>query len=144
MDQNELLPNVDEDSRSAVNRIRSMSDAPFAKEVGIRTILVSREKTVAEMPVRPGILNGLGVVHGAATYALIDHAFGVASNVSRDSVGQCVNVHYYRTVKEGLLKAEAVLINESRSVSNYDVKVYNKNELVASAICTGFKVEVRK
>ncbi len=144
MEQNELLSIIDEDSRFAVNRIRSMSDAPFAKEVGIKTVLVSKEKTVAEMPVRPGILNGLGVVHGAATYALIDHAFGVASNVERDSVGQCVNVHYYRTVKDGVLRAEAVLINESRSISNYDVKVYNNNNLVASAVCTGFKIEVRK
>ncbi len=144
MDQNELLSIVDEDGWSAVDRIRSMSDAPFAKEVGITTVLVSKERTVAEMLVRPGILNSLGVVHGAATYALIDHTFGVASNIGRDSVGQCVNVHYYRTVKDGLLRAEAVLINESRSISNYDVKVYNKDELVASAVCTGFKIKVRE
>lgn len=144
MDRNKLLSIVDEDSRSDVDRIGSISDAPFAKEVGIKTVLVSRERTVAEMLVRPGILNSLGVVHGAATYALIDHAFGVASNVSRDSVGQCVNVHYYRTVKDGLLRAEAVLINESNSISNYDVKVYSGDDLIASAVCTGFKIKVRK
>lgn len=144
MDQNKLLSIIDEDCRSAADRIKSMSDAPFAKEVGIKTVSVSKDRTVAELLVRPGILNGLGVVHGAATYALIDHTFGIASNISRDSVGQCVNVHYYRTVKEGVLRAEAVLINESNSISNYDVKVYNKDELVASAVCTGFKIKVRK
>ncbi len=144
MDQNKLLSIIDEDCRCSVDRIRSMSDAPFAKEVGIKTVLVSKNRTVAEMLVRPGILNGLGVVHGAATYALIDHAFGVASNINRDSVGQCVNVHYYRTVKEGVLRAEAILINESNSISNYDVKVYNEDNLVASAVCTGFKIKVRK
>ena len=144
MDQNKLLSIIDEDCRCSVDRIRSMSDAPFAKEVGIKTVLVSKNRTVAEMLVRPGILNGLGVVHGAATYALIDHAFGVASNINRDSVGQCVNVHYYRTVKEGVLRAEAILINESNSISNYDVKVYNADNLVASAVCTGFKIKVRK
>jgi acyl-CoA thioesterase len=140
MDRSELLSITEESCRYDIDRIESMSKAPFAEELGITLVHVSKEKTIAQMPICGKILNSLGIVHGAATFGLIDHAFCVACNIGCDAVGQSCNVHYYRPATEGPLTAEAVLINDSRSMSDYDVKVFGGGKLIASAVCTGFKL----
>jgi acyl-CoA thioesterase len=140
MDRSELLSITEESCRYDIDRIESMSKAPFAAELGITLVYVSKERTVARMPVCGRLLNSLGIVHGAATFGLIDHAFGVACNIGCDAVGQCCSVHYYRPATEGPLTAEAVLMNESRSIVDYDVKVFGGGKLIASAVCTGFKL----
>lgn len=140
MDRTELLSITEESCRYDIDRIESMSKAPFAVGMGITLTYVSKERTVAEMTVRDGLLNSLGIVHGAATFGLIDHTFGVACNIGCDVVGQCCNVHYHRPAKDGVLTAEAVLMNESRKIVDYGVKVYGEGKLIASATCTGFKL----
>lgn len=140
MDREKLLSITEESCRYDIDRIESMSKAPFAMELGITLIYVSKKKAVAQMQVDGRKLNSLGFLHGAATFGLIDHTFAVACSIGCDSICQCGSVHYYRPVREGVLTAEAVLVNESRSIADYEVKVYGDGKLIASAVCTGFKL----
>jgi acyl-CoA thioesterase len=55
------------------------SDA-FTRLLGMEVVEVAPRRAVVRMTVRPDMVNGFGVCHGGATFALADSALAFASN----------------------------------------------------------------
>lgn len=74
----------------------------FARRLNIRLEHAQPGTCRVSMPVEAGILNGFGMTHGAATFALADFAFAVASNSrGRQAVGLTTTLHYTAPSAEG-------------------------------------------
>ncbi len=124
-------------------RVMTMYRAPFARMLGIELVSVGKEGATCTMELLPEHLNSMGRGHGAAVYALVDHAFAFASNAYADGTGQSTEVKFYRPAL-GKLTAVASPVNKSRSLEVYDVRVTSEEgKLVASAVCTAFMLRKR-
>ena len=124
-------------------RVMTMYRAPFARMLGIELVSVGKEGAICTMELLPEHLNSMGRGHGAAVYALMDHAFAFASNAYADGTGQSTEVKFYRPAL-GKLTAVASPVNKSRSLEVYDVRVTSEEgKLVASAVCTAFMLRKR-
>ena len=124
-------------------RVTTMYRAPFARMLGIELVSVGKEGATCTMELLPEHLNSMGRGHGAAVYALVDHAFAFASNAYADGTGQSTEVKFYRPAL-GKLTAVASPVNKSRSLEVYDVRVTSEEgKLIASAVCTAFMLRKR-
>ena len=124
-------------------RVLTMYRAPFARMLGIELVSVGKEGATCTMELLPEHLNSMGRGHGAAVYALMDHAFAFASNAYVDGTGQSTEVKFYRPA-QGRLTAVATPVNKSRSLEVYDVRVTSEEgKLIASAVCTAFMLRKR-
>jgi acyl-CoA thioesterase len=86
-----------------------------------------------EMTVRPEMVNGFGIAHGAITYALADSAFAFASNArGRHAVSIETSINHIKAVQVGdRLKAIAEESSLSHKLGIYHVQVFRGEELVA-------------
>lgn len=120
-------------------RVLDMCNAPYAVANGIELVSLTPECTKTKKVIRPEDMNSMGRVHGASLFGLIDHTFAIAANVKCDGTGQCCNIIYHRPCMDPEVTAEATLINESKSLVIFDVKLFSGGKLRVSATCTGFK-----
>lgn len=81
------------------------------------------------LTVRPDMLNGHGIGHGAVTFALADTCFACASNSRAGvSVGQHCSITYVRAARPGdVLTAEADERGRFGRTGIYDVTVTNQD-----------------
>ncbi len=134
----ELRSKMSEDVVEYADRVMSMYEAPFARAMGIEIESIEKDRVVCSMQLTPMMMNSMARGHGAAIYALMDHTFAIATNMTADGTGQSTEVKFYRPAS-GKLTAEAVPINRSRSLEVYAVKVFSEEgKLIASATCTSF------
>jgi uncharacterized protein (TIGR00369 family) len=85
-------------------------------------------------------MNGNGVAHGASVFAIIDETFAYASNLFEPTVGSSITVIYHRPAPGGTLESVSKRMNDSRSLSVFEVQVFCSGKLIATAMCTGFKI----
>ncbi|MDO5852475.1 MAG: PaaI family thioesterase [Thermoplasmata archaeon] len=138
MDRDAILARMSDDAKPYIDAIVDMYEAPFARYIGIEIESLEKDRAVCSLELRPELMNSMGRGHGGAVYALIDHTFAIACNMSHPSTGQSNNVVFYRPAS-GKLTAVCVPINRSRSLEMYDVRVLNgEGKLVASSTCTAF------
>ena len=141
MDREELIERMSADSKGRIDRLAEMYEAPFARMMGIEVVSVSPDEVVCSMDLRPEMLNSMGRGHGAAVYALIDHTFAIAANLTRDCTGQSSSISYVRPAS-GPLTAVCRPINRSRSLEVFEVRAHDdRGKLVASATCTAFAID---
>jgi acyl-CoA thioesterase len=96
----------------------------FAHHCGIELVEAGAGSSVTRMSIRPEHLNGVGLVHGGAIFALADAAFAAASNSEgRVAVAININISYLRGAKEGLLTARATEVNPDKRIGSYRVDV---------------------
>ena len=105
------------ETRHILNRI------PFNKMLGIKVSRVHRDGITLECPLRPDLLNSVGVLHGGVSAALADAAVGVA--IHRHFGGR-------RPIATVDLK-----INYFRPVATGSVFVRSRLLRVGSTLCTG-------
>ncbi len=142
MDMDEIRSRIT-DPEIDPERVMTMYRAPFARMLGIELVSVGKEGATCTMELLPEHLNSMGRGHGAAVYALVDHAFAFASNAYADGTGQSTEVKFYRPA-QGKLTAVASPVNKSRSLEVYDVRVTSEEgKLIASAVCTAFMLRKR-
>jgi uncharacterized protein (TIGR00369 family) len=81
----------------------------------------------------PQHLNSLGRVHGASIYALTDLAAAVAANTQRHKTLLVeAKVNFLAAAEPGMrLLAEAEPVSSGRRLSLWQVRVYQKDRLVA-------------
>ena len=139
MDMETLRGLVDPSMHGWLDNILEMCNAPYAIKNGIELISAGKDRVVMRKKVTPQDLNSNGVVHGAASYGLIDHAFAVICNMDVRTVGLSCNVVYYRPCFGETMEAEAKLMNESKSLMTVEVMLYSEDKMIASATCIGFK-----
>lgn len=115
----------------------------FAQWMGVELTDVREKYCLIRMPVKKEMINGLGTVHGGATFAFADAALAFSSNNTGDaSVALNCVISFTKAAYEGdILTAESVLISETRKTGIYDISIRNqRGELVASFRGTIYKL----
>ena len=81
----------------------------FSQWLGIRRIAEGEGHCTLEMEVRPEMVNGFGIAHGAMTYALADSALAFASNArGRKAVSIETSINHLKPVMAGDIITAAV------------------------------------
>lgn len=96
----------------------------FAHHCGVELLEAGDGGAKAQLRIRPEHYNGVGIVHGAAVFALADAAFAAASN-SHDHVAVAININisYLKAVKDGVLTADAREVNRDGRIGSYTITV---------------------
>ena len=138
MDWENLKGLVDPDLHKWKENIVEMCNTPYAIENGIELVSISKESVVVRKETTPHDLNSNGVVHGATSFGVIDHAFAIIGNTDVRTVGLSCTINYYRPCFGGTLIAEAREVNRSRTLLTADISLHCEGKLIASALCIGF------
>ena len=135
-----FLSVVSEDCEQYVEKIEEVYNAPFIRELGIEIGKISQDEVELYLDIQPKHIHSRGFVHGGVIYTLMDHSLAFASNLCGEAVGQSSNVIFHRPVKEGRLISKLSVVNRSKSLLIYDVKVFSKDKLIASSTMTAFRL----
>jgi acyl-CoA thioesterase len=124
-------------------RIRRMIDAPFVQPLGIELVSISAEGEVRVTMDAGDKHNALGSAHGGAVFTLADQAFAIASNMGPELQVAIFGSMTYIKPARGMLEAVAKKIGDTKQTSVYEVKVFEKGELVAVFQGNGYKLKDR-
>jgi acyl-CoA thioesterase len=96
----------------------------FAEHVGIELLEAAEGRARARMEIKDHHLNAVGIVHGAAIFALADLAFAMASN-SHGIVAVALNasISFVKAGSEGFLYAEATEVSRNAKIASYTIRV---------------------
>lgn len=113
----------------------------FAQYLGITIETIENGYARAVMPHRPELCNGMGSLHGGASFTLADMAFaGVAMSGNITTVNCTSSISYTAPGKEGPYTAEGRLLSESRKLCTIEVTVTDKEgTLIALLTGTGYR-----
>jgi uncharacterized protein (TIGR00369 family) len=105
--------------------------------LGIRTTEVGPGTMIAELDIRPELLNPFGSVHGGVLAALTDHVLGavlypVIPKGAWAATTQ-LNLNFTAPVKEGTLVARSEIISLSRRTAVVRIDVRNGDRLAGAA-----------
>ena len=96
----------------------------FAEHLGIELVQAGAGYCKAVMPLAKAQMNGVGLAHGGALFALADVAFGCASNSHGNvALGIVSSINYVAPGKIGPLCAEARELHRSKRLGHYEVVV---------------------
>ena len=116
----------------------------FSQWMGIKLVEIREKYCLIEMPVKQEMINGLKTVHGGITFSFADSALAFSSNNTNEaSVALNCTINFTKAVKMGdILRAESVLISDTRKTGIYDIKITNQNQdLVAAFRGTVYKID---
>ena len=105
----------------------------FAQCVGIELLEASKGGARAKMKIEDHHLNAVGIVHGAAIFALADLVFAMASN-SHGTVAVAVNasISFLKATSGGTLFAEAKEVSRNSKLASYTIRVTDEGgDLIA-------------
>ena len=113
----------------------------FALLAGVELLDVGNGYAKARMEVKPEHLNGGGVCQGGALFTLADLAFAAATNShARLTFSIDSSIHFFRSVSEGMLYAEAHEIFNHKRLANCEVRITTEaGELIATFNGTGYR-----
>jgi len=104
--------------------------SPFAKHMGITVQDIGPGYAKVEATYSEEMHNFHGIVHGGAIFALIDEAFGAASN-SHGTIALALNMNitFIKPPQiQSNLVAEAKEESRSQHTATYHIEVYQKGE----------------
>ncbi|MBK1649451.1 PaaI family thioesterase [Rhabdochromatium marinum] len=101
----------------------------FANYLGIELLDIGPGRARAKLDIDQRHLNGVGIVHGGAIFALADLAFAVASNShGQIALGINVSIAYHKGVSSGTLYAEAEEIAFNPKLATYQIRISNQED----------------
>jgi len=106
----------------------------FARLLGIQLLEVRPGYSRAAMQITPLMLNGHGLPHGAAIFALADLAFAAAGNShGQTALALSMDIHFLRSPNPtARLTAEAVEVHRGNRTALYRITVQDdQNNLIA-------------
>ncbi len=115
----------------------------FSKWLGIKLIEVREKYCLIEMTIRKEMINGLKTAHGGIAFSFADSALAFSSNNTNEaSVALNCVINFTKAVREGdVLRAESILVSDTRKTGIYDIKVTNQDqEIMASFRGTVYKI----
>lgn len=127
-----------------IGRQRLAKDA-FARHLGIEITEMKPGYASATMKVTPELLNGAGVTHGSAVFALADLAFAAASNSHGImALALNVNINFVKATTLGaVLTAVAREDSTTRKTGLYRLEVRDESgDLVAVAQGLAYRREM--
>ena len=115
---------MSDDTANAVARFISERDL-FAHHLGIELLELRPGYSRAGMSLAPHMLNGLGLPHGAAIFALADFAFAAACNShGRTAVAMSMDIHFLNSPgPDADLQAEAIEVHCGNRTGLYRMTV---------------------
>jgi acyl-CoA thioesterase len=105
-------------------------EEPFANHMGISLRDIAPGYAVMEARFSDKMKNFNGLIHGGAIFALIDEAFGAASN-SHGTIALALNINitYLEPPKmDSVLIAEAKEVNRTNRTATYRIEVLQEDE----------------
>lgn len=106
-----------------------LESAPFVQHLGIHATHIEPGKVIAELTVRPEMLQHSGVVHAGVSTTLADHTAGAAAGtlIAADETLLSVEfkVHMLRAAKTSRLRCEAVVIKPGATFSIVQADVFD-------------------
>ena len=113
----------------------------FALRTGVTLLEVGNGYAKARMKVTPEHLNGGGVCQGGALFTLADLAFAAATNShARLTFSIDSSIHFFQSVSEGILYAEAREVFNHKRLANCEVRITTEEgELIATFNGTGYR-----
>jgi acyl-CoA thioesterase len=122
-----------------------MARDEFSRSLGMRIVEIAPRRSTVTLTVRPDMVNGFGVCHGAVTYALADSALAFACNThGRVTMAIENSIGYPAAVKVGdVLTAVAVEDSATNRLAFYSVRVTNQHStVVATFRGTVFRTQI--
>lgn len=99
--------------------------------LGLKTTLLSAEKTIVEVQVSEKLMQPFGIVHGGVNALLAETAASLGANEALSStqvpVGVDIQTHHLRAVTKGTLITMAIPINIGHSLQVWSVNIKEKN-----------------
>ncbi|MCG2792466.1 MAG: hotdog fold thioesterase [Weeksellaceae bacterium] len=115
----------------------------FSQWLGVELVQIEDKYCLIQMPVKAEMINGLGTVHGGATFAFADSALAFASNNAGEAaVALNCYINFTKAARMGdILTAESALLTDTRKTAVYDITIKNQNhELIAGFRGTVYKI----
>ncbi len=109
---------------------------PLARYLGIKFLEIRNGYAAGTMEIKPELLNGKGITHGAAIFALADSVFGAASNShGASALAMDVHISFIKASRAGeILRAVAREENLTAKTGLYRMEVVDGHgQLVAIA-----------
>ncbi len=112
----------------------------FGRHNGVELELLERDHAKVYLTISPNSLNPFGGIHGGAMFTLADICAGMASRSDgRHYLTQCGDIHFIRSVGEGVVRAEARVVHRGRSTCLARVDITGGDgRLLATAEMTFF------
>jgi uncharacterized protein (TIGR00369 family) len=124
MDYEEYDP---EYKKEMISTIQNLS--PFWSLIGMELIDVKRGWARVRLPFAKKLTNAMGTAHGAALFAPVDSAVGVAlhglTDESETFTTVEVKVNYLKAVSDGEIIAEARITHKGSTIALGEVEVRN-------------------
>jgi acyl-CoA thioesterase len=122
-----------------------MARDEFSRALGMSIVEIAPRRSIVRLTVRPDMVNGFGVCHGAVTYAVADSALAFACNThGRVTMAIENSIGYPAAVKVGdVLTAVAAEDSATNRLGFYSVRVTNQNDtVVATFRGTVFRTQI--
>jgi acyl-CoA thioesterase len=135
-----LMTDVNKDDAITFAR-ELVGNDPLARFLGIEVVTVNQQETVVALTPQPHHLNGMGVVHGSAMYALLDQAAAIASNAfGYRAILRQTSINFLVTAAaDRRLRASARPLSVKRRLSLWEIKIKDdRDNLVASGQATAY------
>lgn len=99
--------------------------------LGIVFSSIDDEGLEATMPIGSHTRQPIGIMHGGASATLAEGLASTASNLSLDlsrfyAVGQTLEIHHLRPVREGLVRARATPLHRGRRTQLWAVTIHDE------------------
>ncbi len=106
----------------------------FSQWLGIQRLEEGEGCSKLEMTVRPEMVNGFGIAHGAITFALADSALAFASNAhGRKAMSIETSINHLKPVMVGdVLRATAEETSLGHKLGIYHIRITREEDLVAT------------
>ncbi|MGO3318477.1 MAG: PaaI family thioesterase [Leuconostoc carnosum] len=108
--------------------------------LGLKTTLLSAEKTIVEVDVSDKLMQPFGIVHGGVNALIAETAASLGANEATDEhqipVGVDIHTHHLKAVKSGHLIATATPINIGRTLQIWSVTVIESQHKQQTSIST--------
>jgi 1,4-dihydroxy-2-naphthoyl-CoA hydrolase len=101
---------------------------PFASLIGMKVTHVSRDKVIAELPVREELNNRFGALHGGAVMALADNLGGTATIANLPKGGRTATIesktNFFASIPVGeVAHAECTPLHRGRSTMVWQTRI---------------------
>lgn len=137
---------VESNMTDGPNIASRFNESPFHELTGMRIVEMSEKSAVVELTVTQALLQGLGVLHGGMTGALIDTAIGAAVWAAGGGKSPYVSiefkVNHYRPARlDDVLTTTAEVLHRGRSTAAGHARVTNQHgTLIAHGTGTYMRV----
>ena len=114
--------------------------SPFLEQVGVTFTKIDNGYSQAVLEVNENLLNSMAVLHGGATFTLVDCGMGAAlySCLEEGKKGRTLEakIAYFKSATSGTVTCDTTVIHKSKTVATLESDVRQDGALIAKAIGT--------